>query len=193
MTAPIKGIQCKSIPYLKTCVVCAQQEREDRRQIYAEASRISQAINDYVNKQYAATGTYNPNLKKENTVAVTTPAAEQFTPTAVRTTVSVPRTYTAKESRYTITLSEHQAGYLIDLLQAHVAGEISQYLQPISKALKAAGASRRYATNTNTRHSGLTGYKYQVAVMNFAGDTERELAGVPTKSQANTVSADYAF
>ena len=53
-------------------------------------------------------------------------------------------------AEYQLTLSAEEAGYLLDLLTAHVGGELTLDREPLGAirlALKDAGVSRKYAHN----------------------------------------------
>lgn len=184
MTA-LEGIQCRAVPSLKTCYVCAgvqrdeeaEKKRREEADALAEAQGIAQSINDYLNSRIGYTN------QEENamTATVTAPKAK-----AARSWVDVTKTVTEKQAVYTVTLNRFEAGYLMEIINAHLAGEIRDLLRPISTALAGAGAVRLYALNNNKLKSNAfnSGYQRPYATVDFEDDGDRTAAGVPAKNAA---------
>lgn len=114
---------------------------------------------------------------KETNMTVTTVTI----PTAAREYVTVKKTIEAQEQVFTLKMTGLQAGYLRDVLVAHITGEVATFLRPLATALGVAGAAREYAANTNKREAYSDGYPAAKATVDFADNYERELAGVPAK------------
>jgi hypothetical protein len=97
-------------------------------------------------------------------------------------TVERTKSVVVTEKEYTLKLTEQQAGYLVDLLHAHVAGEVvTDLLTPLGYALASAGARRISARNDNT-YNYAGSYARAYAVLKYADDAAREAATGKKKS-----------
>lgn len=175
-------------PVCPEFVGCAECD-DRRRAIKERAESIANTINSITEAKKAASGFYAATTAaadntKENTM--TAVATAPLKPTASRTSVNVVKTTTVSEPRYTVVLSQYEAGHLIDVLKGHIAGEVRTFLLPIANALGLAGAYRIYADNSNQRVGSYydgKGYKQSYAVVDFADEEDRENAtGIAKKA-----------
>lgn len=124
-----------------------------------EAYNIAASIHQYID------------LKENKNMAV-------LTPQATVETVEVEKKVKTKEKQFLLRLTPAQAGYLIDLLHAHVAGDVAHHvLAPLGYALTIAGAVRLKARNTANAYGAS-----RHAVLDFTDAAAREAAGAPPKA-----------
>lgn len=100
----------------------------------------------------------------ETITAVDAKKPDNTAAAALNTRQKVVTTY-VDEPYVSLTLSPAQAGYLIDILAAHVSGEVATFLRPVRIALRQV-VDRRYATNTG----------YNIAKLRFETDEARKEA-----------------
>lgn len=156
------------------CKYCDEADAEG--QAYLEqAKKFSDAVNAYINAKE------NKNMTATVTTqnVATTDANGRVKPSASRETVTIQKTIDTTADVFNVRLNKYQAGYLIDVLKGHLAGEVRTFLKPIADALVNAGAVREYATNNNNATYNMgNGYTYKkgYAVVDFADEYERELA-----------------
>lgn len=135
--------------------------RPDYFSALAEAQSFAQKIHAYINSK-----------EHKNMSTLTAPRA-----TAETVTVEKLQLVKTEEKQFLLRLSEQQAGYLIDLLWAHVGGDVAAYvLVPLGYALKDAGAERIRAKNAGSAYAA-----FRHATLEFTDDAAREAAGAPKK------------